>query len=87
MKIYLKIEIYRENIEKGWRYLIFSAIICGFPQNIENGWRAGYFFTYGNSVKYSCNDGYELIGIDQLTCMEDQKWSGVPPQCIGIVYF
>ncbi|KAI8510753.1 hypothetical protein Bbelb_116690 [Branchiostoma belcheri] len=36
---------------------------------------------YGNTVTFSCNEGYELIGSENRTCQADQTWSGVQPNC------
>ncbi|XP_078683129.1 uncharacterized protein LOC144917204 isoform X3 [Branchiostoma floridae x Branchiostoma belcheri] len=36
---------------------------------------------YGDTVTFSCNDGYELIGSENRTCQADQSWSGVQPNC------
>ncbi|XP_078682392.1 polycystin-1-like protein 2 [Branchiostoma floridae x Branchiostoma belcheri] len=36
---------------------------------------------YGNTVTFSCNEGYELIGSENRTCQADQSWSGVQPNC------
>ncbi|XP_078661435.1 CUB and sushi domain-containing protein 3-like [Branchiostoma floridae x Branchiostoma belcheri] len=36
---------------------------------------------YGDTVTFSCNEGYELIGSENRTCQADQTWSGVQPNC------
>ncbi|XP_078683131.1 uncharacterized protein LOC144917204 isoform X5 [Branchiostoma floridae x Branchiostoma belcheri] len=36
---------------------------------------------YGDTVTFSCNEGYELIGSENRTCQADQSWSGVQPNC------
>ncbi|XP_019617776.1 PREDICTED: sperm receptor for egg jelly-like [Branchiostoma belcheri] len=38
-------------------------------------------YLYGDTVTFSCNDGYELIGSKNRTCQADQSWSGVQPNC------
>lgn len=35
----------------------------------------------GNSVSFSCTDGYKLVGSDERICMADRQWSGVQPLC------
>ena len=39
----------------------------------------------GNSVgtvaRYTCKDGFELIGNKTRTCQEDGEWSGTDPTC------
>lgn len=32
---------------------------------------------------YKCNEGFKLIGNDKQTCMDDGKWSDIPPVCAG----
>ncbi|XP_019645823.1 PREDICTED: uncharacterized protein LOC109486433 [Branchiostoma belcheri] len=36
---------------------------------------------YGDTVTFSCNEGYELIGSENRTCQADHTWSGVQPNC------
>ncbi|CAH1267495.1 CSMD3 [Branchiostoma lanceolatum] len=36
---------------------------------------------YGDKVKFSCNEGYELIGSVNRTCQANQSWSGIQPNC------
>ena len=39
--------------------------------------------TYGNTVTYSCIDGYNLVGNPNHTCTISGNWSDTPPQCQG----
>ncbi|XP_078661576.1 polycystin-1-like protein 2 [Branchiostoma floridae x Branchiostoma belcheri] len=36
---------------------------------------------YEDTVTFSCNEGYELIGSENRTCQANQSWSGVQPNC------
>ncbi|KAI8510733.1 hypothetical protein Bbelb_116490 [Branchiostoma belcheri] len=36
---------------------------------------------YGDTVTFSCNEAYELIGSENRTCQTNQSWSGVQPIC------
>lgn len=38
----------------------------------------------GNSVTYSCTDGFKLVGSDQRICQADGKWSGTQPSCQAV---
>ena len=35
----------------------------------------------GDTASYTCNDGFELIGTETVTCMSDGTWSDEPPMC------
>lgn len=37
---------------------------------------------YGSVVRYSCNDGYDLIGTPMLVC-DSEGWRGSVPSCIS----
>ena len=36
---------------------------------------------YLSLVKYSCQEGYEMVGRALLTCDFDERWNGPPPRC------
>ncbi|XP_078702320.1 CUB and sushi domain-containing protein 3-like isoform X2 [Branchiostoma floridae x Branchiostoma belcheri] len=38
---------------------------------------------HGDTVTFSCNEGYELIGPENRTCQTNQSWSGEQPKCSG----
>ena len=76
--------------------LIISVINCGVPDLPlvnSNGLTVIYStLTYGSTITYSCNVGYNLVGSPNRTCTETGRWSGNPPECIGqqkiqITYF
>lgn len=58
-----------------------AAIVCGSPPTIPNGQVVGTDFTWGSSVSYSCNQGYQLSLPTVLTCQGSGNWSGERPQC------
>lgn len=41
--------------------------------------------TVGSRATFSCPRGFALLGVDELTCMSDGRWSSHLPQCIEIV--
>ncbi|CAK8674344.1 unnamed protein product [Clavelina lepadiformis] len=40
--------------------------------------------TYGDTVYYTCNDGFILKGTRNRTCRSDKKWTGAAPTCLEI---
>jgi len=58
-------------------------IECGLPASIAHGSYGLLNNTVGylSLVKYSCEEGYEMIGRALLTCDFDERWNGPPPRC------
>ena len=54
---------------------------CDDPGTSLNGNRQVNATTFGSTVDYSCNDGYELVGRQQRTCRSTGRWSGSLPVC------
>eukprot|EP00061_Rhincodon_typus_P017681 g46479.t1 len=53
-------------------------VTCPVPANVPHG-----FFKYvGNTVTYSCEHGYYLLGKECLTCLVTGKWDGLTPRCL-----
>ncbi|CAJ1083788.1 CUB and sushi domain-containing protein 2 [Xyrichtys novacula] len=61
-----------------------KAIVCGPPPNIPQGQVVGTDFTWGSSISYSCNQGYQLSLPTVLTCQGNGNWSGEKPQCFPV---
>ena len=37
---------------------------------------------FEDTANYSCNTGYELVGLPTRTCLSDESWSGTMPTCV-----
>ncbi|XP_023218712.1 protein lev-9-like [Centruroides sculpturatus] len=61
-----------------------KPVHCEKPHPPENGLLLGDKYTYPNFVKYVCNDGFKLKGLNVRYCMENGKWSGCTPICARI---
>ncbi|XP_032308417.1 uncharacterized protein LOC6503742 isoform X2 [Drosophila ananassae] len=62
---------------------VCKYIECGLPASIAHGSYNLLNNTVGylSLVKYSCEEGYEMIGRALLTCDFDERWNGPPPRC------
>ena len=57
----------------------FTATKCPQKAEISDGkketkWGDGE--SYGSVVKFTCNEGYELVGTPVVVCQKDGTWSG-----------
>ena len=44
--------------------------------------RPGASFTCGDTVTYTCNDGYEIQGEGTMTCGATGTWDNTRPLCV-----
>ena len=63
--------------------MLFSAgDSCGQPDAPSNSrvdTSAGT--SLGDVARYSCDEGYTLIGQNETTCQDDGQWNGSVPTC------
>ncbi|XP_029114257.1 CUB and sushi domain-containing protein 1-like isoform X1 [Scleropages formosus] len=64
-----------------------SMTSCSDPGHVEHGTRqvlssGSLTFGFQSSVSYSCDPGYELLGLSMLTCQGDGSWDQVLPTCL-----
>uniref|UniRef100_A0A3P9KQW1 Sushi domain-containing protein n=1 Tax=Oryzias latipes TaxID=8090 RepID=A0A3P9KQW1_ORYLA len=60
------------------------AVVCKTPPEVANGlssWSGPKNPKYGETVQYSCKDGYTLFGNSSITCDENGGYSPGPPEC------
>ncbi|XP_078660839.1 uncharacterized protein LOC144905190 isoform X3 [Branchiostoma floridae x Branchiostoma belcheri] len=53
---------------------------CGDPGTPTNGYTRGSFLQ-GSVVLFGCDDGYDLIGSSNSTCLANGQWSDPLPTC------
>lgn len=54
---------------------------CGNPGTPVNGTKTGNNYLFPNSVSYSCDPGFLLVGSATRTCQNNGLWSGSPASC------
>ena len=42
---------------------------------------------FGASITYHCNEGFDVVGSNILTCQSDGTWDTPPPRCGRSIYF
>lgn len=52
------------------------------PSEIKNGKINGTSYVEGSLYKFSCNDGYSLVGQDLLYCTQKGNWNAGVPVCL-----
>lgn len=66
--------------------LFQEPIKCKAPGNPENGHSSGEVYTLGAQVTFSCEEGYQLLGVTKITCLESGEWSHLLPYCEGMFH-
>ena len=61
--------------------LICIVVDCGPLESPEDGMVSVNTTTFQSVAKYSCNDGYSLIGESARTCLNSSNWSHSEPYC------
>lgn len=63
-----------------------SVVTCEIPPEVANGknsWDVDDYPTYGATIHYICDEGYALVGENDLTCGEAGEYDSPPPECEG----
>ena len=42
--------------------------------------------TVDSIATYACDEGYDLLGVANVTCQPNGTWSAGEPNCIGMCY-
>ncbi|XP_042551824.1 sushi, von Willebrand factor type A, EGF and pentraxin domain-containing protein 1 [Dipodomys spectabilis] len=61
-----------------------QLVFCGEPPAIKDAVITGSNFTFGNTVTYTCKEGYTLAGPDTVECLANGKWNGSNQQCLAV---
>lgn len=60
-----------------------SVLECPqLPSSVPNGHTYGTGFLQGSLYRFSCRQGYSLIGHKTLLCTQDGNWNASVPRCL-----
>lgn len=62
---------------------LISVVTCGFPPRPKNGSFIGNETTFQSSLRFECDEGFDLEGSETRMCTSDKNWSGKEVTCIG----
>lgn len=71
------------HVDKQWRPPppTCVSVVCGPYPSVQNALSIPTGNAYKDNVIFICNNGYHLIGPNNITCLADGKWSQPMPQC------
>ncbi|XP_064626004.1 sushi, von Willebrand factor type A, EGF and pentraxin domain-containing protein 1-like [Lineus longissimus] len=55
---------------------------CKLGNELRNGYVEIIDNIEGSALRFSCRDGYRLVGDQVRECLQDGSWTGIPPQCL-----
>ena len=58
-----------------------SVALCPALTDPANGTVTWTGLIPGSTATYTCDEGFELNGVQNRTCQSDGTWSDVPPTC------
>ena len=64
-----------------------TAKECPLLSDPQNGLVDAPSNTVRSIARYSCQTGYNLVGMNEQECLTSAKWSGSPPSCISKIRF
>ena len=65
-------------------HILSVAVDCGTLPNPDFGRVVITTTKFAGAAKYSCNDGFMLVGVALRRCTAGGVWSGEAPICKGI---
>ncbi|XP_054906235.1 sushi, von Willebrand factor type A, EGF and pentraxin domain-containing protein 1-like isoform X2 [Poeciliopsis prolifica] len=61
------------------------AVTCFTPDEVENGrhsWNSDLEPEYRQTIRFTCNTGYNLVGNKTIRCTETGEYNSQPPRCV-----
>ena len=62
-------------------YKCQKLVNCSVPTSPADGSVTYSGLGFEATANYTCNSGYNLVGLSSRTCQSDSMWSGVKPTC------
>ncbi|XP_061166124.1 sushi, von Willebrand factor type A, EGF and pentraxin domain-containing protein 1-like [Saccostrea echinata] len=60
---------------------ICNIVFCPGNFEIQHGSISGTAYHFNASLRFACMPGYQLVGDEVITCLENSSWSGSNPRC------
>ena len=68
-------------MNSSWLGMERERYLCAMPTP-RNMLNVFYIFRHFNDrAVYTCDDGYQIVGLEQVICNSDGHWSGAQPMC------
>nr|XP_028567204.1 sushi, von Willebrand factor type A, EGF and pentraxin domain-containing protein 1 [Podarcis muralis] len=61
-----------------------EPVRCRHPGDPEHGHSHGDSYSVGSEISFSCDTGYQLKGMNKVTCLESREWSHQIPHCEAV---
>ncbi|XP_048677185.2 sushi domain-containing protein 2 isoform X7 [Caretta caretta] len=58
------------------------VVSCGWLDHPTNGKKEGTNYLLDSTIRFSCNQGYRLVGSEERTCQLTGVWSGSTTSCL-----
>ncbi|KAM4695118.1 fibulin-7 [Discoglossus pictus] len=61
-----------------------KPVVCPALEAPANGRKFGSKYLVDHEVHYTCDPGYQLVGLSSLLCQENGSWTGDAPNCKAV---
>ena len=64
-------------------FISYLAVNCGVLAIPLNGSMIGTETVFPETLRFECDNGFDLVGSSKRQCLPSEKWSGRQPSCRG----
>ena len=61
----------------------YTVVDCGALTDPDNGQVSTSTTIYTSTADYTCNTGYNLVGVNERTCTAAGTWTDGEPTCLS----